>query len=87
MGKYICPICGYPNLLEPPCDPSGAASFEICPCCGGELGYNNATIKGLEIYRNQWLATGAHWFDESLRPVNWDIQKQLSNIGIDLGQT
>lgn len=28
---YICPICGYENLEEPPYDEIGEPSYKICP--------------------------------------------------------
>ena len=38
----ICPVCGYNALHEPAYDRFGCASFEICPCCGIEFGYDDA---------------------------------------------
>lgn len=47
--KYICPICGYDNLDEPPYDELGSyGSYEICSCCGHEFGigsYYHAPVK------------------------------------------
>lgn len=37
---YTCPICGYDKLNEPPFDQNGEGSFEICPSCNNEFGYN-----------------------------------------------
>lgn len=39
--KYICPICGYDKLLEPPYDEYNNPSYEICPCCGFEYGFDD----------------------------------------------
>ena len=35
--KHLCPVCGWPELTQPPRQASGGASFEICPCCGFEF--------------------------------------------------
>src|ERR1700722_1795355 len=42
MG-HNCPVCGYAKLAEPPYDKTGCASFEICPSCGIEFGYHDAS--------------------------------------------
>lgn len=41
--KYTCPVCGWPELDEPPYDDTGWGSFEICSCCGIEFGYDQVT--------------------------------------------
>lgn len=40
--KYKCPVCGYDKLEESPYDKYGQGSFEICPNCGIEFGYQDA---------------------------------------------
>ena len=37
--KFTCPVCGYPELEEPPRSPrTGGGSYEICPSCGFQFG-------------------------------------------------
>jgi hypothetical protein len=46
---FLCPVCEYAGLHEPPYDESGWGSFEICPQCGTEFGYdlvNSAIFAG-----------------------------------------
>lgn len=38
--KHSCPVCEYQGLDEPPYDSEGWGSFEICPQCGTEFGYD-----------------------------------------------
>lgn len=40
-GRYLCPVCGFPNLEEPPWN-NDAGSDEICPSCGTHFGYDDA---------------------------------------------
>ncbi|RTE09623.1 hypothetical protein EJQ19_11215 [Paenibacillus whitsoniae] len=78
---YICHVCGFNKLDEPPWGDDGkTASFSICSCCGVEFGYEDATEKGLINYRDKWLNNGAKWFNESKRPESWDVQEQLKRI-------
>ncbi len=84
MQKFICNICGYPDLDEPPYDETGAPSFEICPCCGGEFGYHDATPEAKENYRKDWVQNGARWFTPDLKPAIWSLRDQLLNIGNNL---
>jgi hypothetical protein len=78
--NHICLVCGYAGLAEPPYI-NGQPSYEICPCCGFEFGFDDGS-KGMsiEVYRNEWLERGAPWFQEKRRPINWDLQRQLSAI-------
>jgi len=85
MSEYVCHVCGYPNLDEPPWGDDGKTpSFNICPCCGVEFGYEDSTEKAKRNYRKEWLQKGAKWFDDEYKPKNWDLRSQLENIGVIL---
>lgn len=79
--KNVCLVCGYLSLEEPPYDAGGSPSYEICPCCGFEFGFDDGS-EGLSYdqYRENWIKGGAHWFTLSLKPANWNLEKQLKNI-------
>lgn len=85
VEKHTCPVCGYPDLSQPPYDlDTREPSFSICPCCGCEFGYNDATTEAKERYRRNWVKQGAAWFRSELKPLKWDLREQLHVIGIDL---
>lgn len=75
---YICPVCGYDGLEEPPYDEIGG----ICPCCGVEFGFDDLDFKNLtfDTVREKWLKDGAEWFDNKAKPKNWNLEKQLKNL-------
>jgi hypothetical protein len=67
-----CPVSGYDELREPAYDCFGDASFEICPCCGIEFGYEDAS-RSHESLRNDWIAKGMHWHSSvKAPPPGWD---------------
>jgi hypothetical protein len=79
--KYlVCRVCGYLNETPPWGEDGKTPSFEICPCCGVEFGYEDATPQAVRNYRANWLARGAQWFIESLKPTDWDVEAQMANI-------
>lgn len=71
--KYVCPVCGYPNLESEP------ANHEICPSCGTQFGYDDY-LRSYESLRNEWFAKGAKWFLEGYKPKNWNPYLQLLNL-------
>jgi hypothetical protein len=78
--KFRCPVCGWPELDKPPRSAPGGASYEICPCCGFEFGYDD-DAKGLtfEEARKHWIAGGRKWWSASRpAPVGWDATRQLA---------
>lgn len=78
---YICPVCGYDKLSEPPYDKFGDPSYEICPCCGFEFGYDDLNLGfDYKTYRGIWIGNGAKWFSEEEKPNEWDLERQLHNI-------
>ena len=80
-NKFICPVCGFDQLKEPAYGQDGEPSYQICPCCGFEFGFDDGTKSETFIsYREKWIKTGALWFNQKLRPQNWSIDAQLENI-------
>lgn len=70
---YICPVCDYPHLSEPPRSEFGGGSFEICPSCGFQFGVNDDD-EGIsyEAWRRRWEAAGMPWNSLALKqPASW----------------
>lgn len=82
---YTCPICGYKGLNELPYDEFGEPSYEICPSCGFEYGFDDLS-EGIsfEEYRKKWILEGSKWFWKKSKPKNWTLTKQLENINLKL---
>jgi transcription elongation factor Elf1 len=79
--KFVCPVCGYAGLSEPPVDEKGCASFEICPSCGTEFGYDDAKRSHADL-RNAWLSAGAPWRSRATQPPpGWSGLEQLRAAG------
>ena len=88
--RYICPICGHPYLEEGPLQfiengkeivsySKGAPTFEICPCCGVEFGYDDNEFSWEDL-RKKWIEHGAIWSRKIEKPKNWNLNKQLLNL-------
>lgn len=85
--NFTCPVCGYAGLDEEPND-----SFEICPCCGVEFGFDDGGFDQgtpkLALRQKQlraaWLLRGADWMDESRKPRDWDANEQLRAAGLSV---
>ncbi|ACK70939.1 conserved hypothetical protein [Gloeothece citriformis PCC 7424] len=73
---YKCPVCGYKGLEAPPYE-SGSPSFEICPSCGTEFGYDDAETDHATL-RHVWIEAGAKWWSSSTcPPPGWNPYEQL----------
>ncbi len=76
----------WPYLGQPPfSEHLGFPSYEVCPCCGFEFGFDDdpgAASKSSSFgeYRAEWLASGAKWFSVRAKPEGWDLRRQLSII-------
>jgi hypothetical protein len=76
-ADYRCRVCGWLHA-EPPWGLDGRTPlFEYCPCCGVEVGYQDATPVGARRFREQWLSKGAPWSEPEQRPADWNIDEQL----------
>ena len=75
--KYICPICGYTQLSEPPYDEYGCSSYDICPCCGNQFGYSDSGFSHKDL-RKVWVSEDCRWNSAVISPPeNWDPIAQL----------
>jgi hypothetical protein len=72
---YKCPVCGYMDLPEPP------VNFSICPSCGTEFGYDDAS-RSYPALREEWVSSGAPWFSRArAAPPDWNAWWQLISAG------
>lgn len=86
---YECPVCDHPGLdckpyaswpppeglaLSPPYNEFlGMPSYEVCPQCGFEFGFDDdpgtdSPGDSFESYREKWIAEGRPWFDQGPLP-------------------
>lgn len=82
----LCPVCGFdsPGSLT---SPDGSPSFEICPSCGFEFGYDDGVCgETYDSYRKHWIATGCKFWaaPRMAVPGDWNPEAQLLAIGVDL---
>lgn len=85
MSDRTCPVCGFENDFEP--YEGELPSFEICPSCGTQFGYNDhaATAVARAVrhaaLRTAWIDAGMNWHSVAeARPENWDPQSQLRRL-------
>jgi hypothetical protein len=56
--------------------------FTICPSCGTEFGYHDASRTFLEL-RNSWIVNGMRWHSRAIpSPLNWSAVAQLLSAGM-----
>ena len=79
--KHPCPVCGFPNLAEPPRAKNGGASYEICPSCGFQFGVSDDDEKiSYAEWRTTWRKAGMKWASQQPRPKNWNTASQLKHL-------
>lgn len=77
---YKCRVCGI-KWSTPPWGKDGKhPKWGICACCGVEWGYEDCWLTSIRNYRQQWLNSGAEWFDPKKKPENWNLKEQLLRI-------
>lgn len=82
---YICPVCGFSGLEDPPRLPhAGGGSYEICPSCGFQFGISDED-EGFtyEQWREKWISEGMPWDKKggTNPPERRDPREQLLNVG------
>lgn len=56
----------------------------ICPSCGTQFGYDDATLTHAEL-REEWIGLGAPWVSRvTPKPVYWNATQQLADAGFNV---
>ncbi len=79
MG-YTCPVCNYDRLFKSPYSKNGSGSYEICPCCGFQFGYDDYPNKEeTQVkWRKNWIRDKYPWYSKTrLPPDDWNPKKQI----------
>ena len=76
-----CRVCGY-DLHEPPWSQDGLTpTYLICPCCGGQAGYEDTSPETARRYRDKWVAEGRPWWSAlDHPPKSLDLDDQMTRI-------
>ncbi|MBP5789708.1 MAG: hypothetical protein J6W29_05695 [Neisseriaceae bacterium] len=84
-----CRVCGLEYTNYYPWGEDGqSATYDICDCCGCEFGYDddeNASGKGVFVYRQEWFDKGIPLNTSNSKSLTIaQLKSQLSNIGVEL---
>ena len=75
----ICPVCGYDKLDEPPYK-DGYPTYEICPYCGFEYGFDDDSEgHTFDSYREKWVNEGYKFAWLESKPLDWNEELAISN--------
>lgn len=61
------------------------STHEICSCCGTQFGLDVQDSKDIETVREEWLSSGAPWFDNEKdifpsKPIYWSVSLAKEQI-------
>ncbi|MFA6060323.1 MAG: hypothetical protein WC756_19135 [Taibaiella sp.] len=80
MVQHNCRVCGL-YIEDAPWGIDGQCpTYEYCPCCDVEFGYQDYTLESTKKFRQEWLDNGAKWAMPKIKPENWDLIEQMKNI-------
>lgn len=82
LFEHNCRVCGLFNEDPPWGDDGESPSYDICPCCGVEFGYEDYTVESTKKYRAKWISEGAMWFTPKEKPKDWDLVDQIKSIPV-----
>lgn len=89
MNEQECPICGFSDATV--LDDFNCPTFEICACCGSELGLEfdlYSTPEHLAKIRCKWVNQDncKWWGNKKLILPNWGPKKQMELANIEIPQ-
>lgn len=77
----ICRICGYLFSGWSPWGEDGQSpTFDFCPCCGVEFGYQDSSLAGVRRWRDRWLRDGAQWSDSYVESDGLEADARMSRV-------
>ena len=83
---HPCPVCGFPELSDPPWT-GDVASDEVCPSCGTHFGTDDRAdgpdeVRAVihEALRLAWITEGMTWHSTRPQPEGWDPVRQVDSL-------
>ncbi len=77
---FFCRVCGYRESHPIWGSDGHSPKFDSCDCCGVEHGYQDSTPNSAKVFRDRWIANGAHWMTKAKKPDVWNLNEQLSRV-------
>ena len=76
----VCRVCGYRPEVPPWGLDGETPSWEICPSCGVEFGYEDVSAESVRRYRAKWRASGNHWTDAAVPADGMTVEDRLQRV-------
>lgn len=75
---HTCRVCGYYDKELLPWGEDGETpTFEICPCCNVEFGYEDVQLSSIKSYREKWMNSDKFNSDEKYFKLLANIATQF----------
>jgi len=68
-NDLTCKVCGLIQEEAPWGEDRRTPTFDFCPCCGVEFGYQDSSLEGVKSYRKQWMVL-QKWAEPEMKPLN-----------------
>ncbi len=80
LNPRLCRVCGF-EAEDEPWGPDGTIpTFDYCPCCGVEWGYQDSSEAGIAMYRAKWIGQGARWSDSKVEGDGMTTEARLARL-------
>ncbi|PJJ61151.1 hypothetical protein [Hymenobacter chitinivorans] len=80
MSTWNCRVCGLDYDYSPWGPQGDTPDYGTCECCGAQFGVDDYSVASSRSFRQQWLSGGTAWFYPNLKPADWQLESQLSQI-------
>lgn len=79
----LCRVCGFhfEKGYLPWGDDGRSPTFDYCPCCGVEFGYQDCQESAATKFRGEWVEKGCLWSEPLQKPTRWRWEEQRENLG------
>ena len=79
---HLCRVCGYYSEDAPWGLDGRCPTYEYCPCCGVEWGYQDSLPTSADRFRAEWLRRGGLWTDRTVPADGLTTNERLHRLGI-----
>jgi len=85
-SAHLCRVCGYFSD-DPPWGLDGRCpTYEYCPCCGVEWGYQDSLPASVERFRSEWVQRGGTWTNRTIPADGLTTNERLRRLDTHWGE-